>query len=88
MRGSQEDIGEMLVNLGASRTNSVSIYFEKTQDIELWRPCFRVSRWRRLAVWMFLNLGKVSGANLFGEESSKGIEHERKFMMMMMMMLW
>jgi hypothetical protein len=31
MRGSQEDIGKMLVNLGASRTNSVSIYFEKTR---------------------------------------------------------
>ena len=51
------------------------------------RPCFRVSRWRRLAVWMFMNLGKVSGATLFGEESSKGIEHERKFMMMMLL-LW
>ena len=37
----------------------------------------------------FLNLGKVSGANLFGEESSKGIEHERKFMMVMMSIaLW
>jgi len=35
---------------------------------------------------MFLNLGKVSGATPFGEESSKGIEHERKFMMMML--LW
>ena len=79
-------MGEPLVNLGANRTNSVSIYFEKTQDIDLWRPCFRVSRWRRIAVWMFLNLGNVSGANLFGEESSKTIEHERKFMMMMM--LW
>ena len=33
MRGPQEDMGEMLVNLGASRTNSVSIYSEKTQNI-------------------------------------------------------
>ena len=33
MRGSQEDMGKTLVNLGASRTNSVSIYSEKTQDI-------------------------------------------------------
>ena len=33
MRGSQEDMGETLVNLGASRTNSVSIYSEKTQDV-------------------------------------------------------
>lgn len=86
MRGSQEDIGQMLVNLGASRTNSVSMYFEKTRTDM--RPCFRVSRWRRIAVWMILNLGKVPGANPFGEESSKGIEHERKSMMMMMMMLW
>ena len=31
MGGSQEDIREMLVNLGASRTNSVSIYLEKTR---------------------------------------------------------
>ena len=82
MRGSQEDIGEMLVNLGASHTNSV--YILKRHGYM--RTCFRVSRWRRIAVWMFLNLGNVSGAKLFGEESSKGIEHERKFMMMMM--LW
>ena len=40
MRGSQEDMGETLVNLGASRTNSVSIYFEKTQDTELWPSLF------------------------------------------------
>ena len=33
MRGSQKDKGETLVNLGASRTNSVSIYSEKTQDV-------------------------------------------------------
>ena len=33
MRGSQEDIGDMLVNLGASRTNSVTLYSGKTQDI-------------------------------------------------------
>ena len=88
MRGPQEDMGEMLVNLGACRTNSVSIYFEKTQDIELWRPCFRVLRWRRLVVWKFLNLSTVSGANIFGEESSKGIEHERKFMIMMISIAW
>ena len=31
MGGSQEDIGEMFVNLGASRMSSVSIYFEKTR---------------------------------------------------------
>ena len=85
---SQEDIGKTLVNLGASRMNSVSIYFEKTQDIELWSPCFRVSRWRRHAAWMFLNLGKVFRANPFGGASSKGIEYERKFMIMMMSIVW
>ena len=40
MRGSQEDMGEALLNLAADRTNSVSIYFEKIQDIELWPSLF------------------------------------------------
>ena len=40
MRGSQEDMGETLLNLAASRTNSVSIYFEKTQETELWPSLF------------------------------------------------
>ena len=33
MRGSQEDIGETFLTLGASRTISVSIYPEKTKGI-------------------------------------------------------
>ena len=54
MRGSQEDMGEMLLNLAASRTNSVSIYFEKTQDTKLWPSlfsCFEMETPRRLDVF-------------------------------------
>ena len=89
MRGSQEDMGETLLNLAAGRMNSVSIYFEKTQDTEL-RPSlfsrFEMETPRCLDVFESL---QSFGANLFGEESSKGIEHERKFMMILMpIALW
>ena len=50
MRGSQEDIGEMFVNLGASRTNSVSVYFEKTRTYASLFSRFEMETPRRLDV--------------------------------------
>jgi hypothetical protein len=51
MRGSQEDMGLAVVNLGASRTNSVSIYFEKTRTYASLFSRFEMETLRRLDVF-------------------------------------